>query len=164
MSEQLILQWLHDTWLGQVTREHEWIFPTFETLHFIGLSVLMGALLIVDLRLLGLFRRIPIQSALQFTHFAVVGFAINALTGIGLITSNPVNYWTNPAFKLKMALIVLAGLNLLYFETVERKKLRVMPGDADTLPDTKIVAGLSLTLWTTILVLGRILPQFSLIG
>lgn len=163
MYEQIVAT-IHDSWLGQTTRDVTWLFSTFETIHFVGLCILMGALLVVDLRLLGFMRRIPIAAALAYTHWAVFGFVLNLLSGIGFISSNPANYFDNPAFQVKMALVAVAGLNVLWFETVERRKVLAMAPEANPGADTKLVAALSLTLWVAIIVLGRVLPQFGQFG
>src|SRR5580698_4608213 len=113
MTELEILHRIRETWLGETVRESTWLFAAGETLHFIGLSMLVGALLVVDLRLLGFMRAVPIRSALAFLPFAIVGFLINLATGIAFFTNDPFMYWPNPAFRLKMFLILVAGLNAL---------------------------------------------------
>src|SRR3977135_2601944 len=129
MSEEDILHWIRDTWLGATVRESRWIFASGEILHFIGLSLLVGGILIVDLRLLGIIRRIPVRAALAFLPFVIAGFVINLLTGIVFFAADPYMYWPNPAFKLKMFLILLAGLNAIVF-TVWRQRLALrLPGE-----------------------------------
>jgi hypothetical protein len=163
VNEVQILALIHDSWLGEVCRSVTWLFPTFETLHFIGLTTLIGAMMIVDLRLIGMVK-IPMKSALRFTHVAFVGFALNVISGVGCFASNPSNYYHNPSFRLKMLLILLAGLNLVYFEVFERRKVLALGDGVATGLDTKIVAGLSLTLWTLVIILGRFLPVTALGG
>ena len=161
MSLQDILIAIGSSWLGHITRDVKWVFPTLETIHFFGLSMLYGALLVVDVRLMGLFREIPLQRAMAFTRLAILGFVLNILSGIGFFTADPLMYWPNPAFRLKMALVVLAGLNVIWFEAALRPRLADLAPDADTDHRTKLAGGLSLALWTVILLLGRLLPQFE---
>lgn len=161
MSEHDILMAIGRSWLGHVSRDVKWVFPTFETIHFFGLCMLYGALLVVDLRLMGMLREIPLQRAMMFTRLAIAGFVLNILSGIGFFAADPLMYWPNPAFRLKMALVVLAGINVIWFEAWLRPKLMSLPGDADTNRRTKVAGGLSLGLWTVILILGRLLPQFE---
>src|SRR5580658_6846239 len=104
MTEADILHWIKETALGETVRESTWLFATGETLHFIGLSLLFGSLLIVELRLLGFLRGIPVRAALDFLPFALLGFLINLATGIEFFTADPFMYWPNPAFRLKMFL------------------------------------------------------------
>jgi hypothetical protein len=138
-------------------RKVMWLFPASETVHFIGLTLLFGALMVVDLRLIGVIT-LPIRAALKFTHLAMAGFALNVISGIGCFASNPVNYYENPSFRWKMLLILLAGLNLAWFELVERRKVLSLPEGAATPLDTRVVAGISLLLWTGVIILGRFLP------
>src|SRR5437763_13134883 len=161
MTETEILHWIRDTSLGATVRQSRWIFAAGETLHFIGLSLLVGGILIVDLRLLGFFRRIPVRAALAFLPFAIAGFAINLLTGIAFFTADPLMYWPNPACRLKMLLILLAGLNAVLFMVLRRQRVLGLGDRESTGAVAKVSAGLSLLLWLCVLLLGRLLPSFE---
>jgi hypothetical protein len=161
MSEADILHWIRDTWLGATVRESRWIFASGEILHFVGLSLLVGGILIVDLRLLGFIRRVPIRAALAFLPFVIAGFLINLLTGIVFFSADPMMYWPSPAFKLKMFLILLAGLNALVFIVMAQRKTLSLRDDESTGTLAKVTAGLSLGLWLCVLLLGRLLPAFE---
>jgi hypothetical protein len=161
MTETEILHWIRDTSLGEAVRHSRWIFATGETLHFFGLSLLVGGILIVDLRLLGFIRRVPIRAALAFLPFVIVGFVINLLTGIVFFAADPMMYWPSPAFKLKMFLILLAGLNALVFTVMAQRKTLSLRDDESTGKLAKVTAGLSLSLWLCVLLLGRLLPAFE---
>jgi hypothetical protein len=161
MSEHEILAWIQGTRLGVATREIPWLFPTFETLHFIGLCILLGAMLIVDLRLLGRFRDVAPANVLKFSHVAAVGLAINLISGIGFFTSDPFNYWSNPAFQIKVLLLIIAFANIAWFELGARRRILALPVGADTPLGTKFIGAVSLTLWFTILILGRLLPDYE---
>jgi uncharacterized membrane protein len=161
MTEADILHWIRDTWLGATVRQSRWIFATGEILHFIGLSLLVGGILIVDLRLLGFIRRIPVRAALTFLPFVIAGFLINLLTGIVFFAADPYMYWPNPAFKLKMVLILLAGLNALVFTIMEHRHALTLDPDETAGTFTKVTAGISLSFWLAVLLLGRLLPAFE---
>ena len=118
-------------------------------------------MLIVDLRLLGFIRPLPIRAALAFLPFVIVGFAINMLTGIMFFAADPMMYWPNPAFRLKMFLILLAGLNALVFTLVEQRHALVLGEDDQATTFVKVSAGLSLSFWLLVLLLGRLLPAFE---
>jgi hypothetical protein len=161
MNEAEVLHWIKELPLGAAVRESRWLFAMGETFHFIGLCLMVGGLMIVDLRLLGYIRRIPMRAALAFLPFVIVGFLINLATGIEFFMTDPFMYWPNPAFKLKMFLIVLAGLNALLFTVMEHRHVLVMKDDEDTGRFTKVMAGLSLSLWLAVILLGRLLPTFE---
>src|SRR5437588_13094174 len=161
MTETEILHWIRDTALGAEVRQSRWMFATGETLHFLGLSLLVGGILIVDLRILGFLRHISMRSALSFLPFVIIGFVINMLTGILFFTADPLMYWPNPAFRLKMLLILLAGLNAVLFMVLGRQRVLDLGDRESTGALAKVSAGLSLLLWLCVLLLGRLLPSFE---
>lgn len=158
---QGFLQWAHDTWLGEATRAYAPMFTTGLVLHFIGLCVLLGAMLMVDLRLLGVIRGVSIRAVLTLLPFAIAGFVVNLLTGVMFFCFDPFGYWGNPAFKIKMTLVMIAGLNALWFTFAEHRKLAAAEGDQDVGVATKISAGASLLLWFTIILFGRLIVAFQ---
>jgi hypothetical protein len=161
MTEGEVLHWIKELPLGAAVRESRWLFAMGETFHFIGLCLMAGGLLIVDLRLLGFIRRVPMRAALAFLPFVIVGFLINLATGIEFFVTDPFMYWPNPAFKLKMFLILLAGLNALVFTVVDHRRELVLADGKNTGRYVKVTAGLSLGLWLCVLLLGRLLPAFE---
>jgi hypothetical protein len=81
MSETIAV-WLKSTALSQVMIEPPWLWPICETLHFIGLALLVGAAGLFDLRLMGFLKRIPIAAAMQMRGWAAAGIVINLITGV----------------------------------------------------------------------------------
>ncbi|MEJ1160570.1 DUF6644 family protein [Prosthecomicrobium sp. N25] len=155
------LEWFKQAWPGPIVRSTSWLFSFGEILHFIGLCLLLGSLLFIDLRLMGFYRGASVRSVLAFLPWTLFGFLLNAFSGWIFFTSNPASYIENPAFLLKMLLIVLAGLNAAAFTLIEhRAMLKVGPGQ-DTPALTKMLAGSSLLLWFAVLLLGRWLPIFT---
>lgn len=153
-----LLQALNDSALGAAMRGTIWMFPLMETLHFIGLCALFGALLFIDLRLLGFARAFPIAATGRLIPLAAAGVATNVISGFCLFSSDPVGYWANEGFRIKMVLVVLGGLNALWFEVREREGTLHLPSDGQAALSTRVVAGLSLGLWIVVLALGRLLP------
>jgi hypothetical protein len=164
MSEAEILLWLENTWLGAVAREVSWVWPLFEILHFMGLCILFGALLVVDLRVLGVGKQVPISSVMPFTRVALGGFALNLVSGIAFFCANPPNYWDNYAFRAKMALVLVGGVNALVFELMERRKLTAIQVGIDAGAGARLIAAGSLLTWTAVILLGRLLPFTGGIG
>jgi hypothetical protein len=161
MTEPEVLQWIKDLPIGAAVRQSRWLFGMGETLHFFGLCLMVGGLLIVDLRLLGYIRGIPMRPALAFLPWVILGFAINLATGIEFFMTDPFMYWPNPAFKLKMIMVLLGGLNALLFTVMEHRHVLVMGDDESTSTFTKVTAGLSLGVWFCVILLGRLLPAFE---
>ncbi len=164
MSVAHFYDWAHDTALGEFMRAASWAFSACETLHFMGLCLLLGALLVIDLRILGFYRQIRIDSAMKLVPLAVAGFAINLLTGVCFFASDPFNYGTNWMFGVKMVLIVLAGINAIYHEVACKARLCGLPEGVEPDRTAKFVAASSLVLWTLVIIAGRLLPQFGIEG
>ena len=154
MSETDILRWFRDTSYGELVRDVYWLFSALEIVHFIALCVLFGAILFVDLRLLGFNKHIPLAVCQRFIPVALIAFVLSLTSGLGFFCSAPLDYWPNPSFKLKMLLIALAGINALWFAVLERKAR----GETASPLSVRISAGLSIAIWLTVIVLGRLLP------
>lgn len=162
MTFSRLVDWSEATWLGEVGRDVFWVFPAGEVVHFIGLCLLMGAMLVVDLRLLGFGRRaLSIDAALSFLPAAIAGLALNIGSGILFLCAHPENYWPSTAFRLKLFAVALGAANALWFKFVEAPRLAGVPDEFEADARTKTVAALSLVIWTVVIVLGRFLPFVS---
>jgi hypothetical protein len=157
-----ILVAFRDSWFGQLMVAVPWLHSAFETIHFFGLSLMIGALLFVDLRVLGMFRAVDYRTVHRLVPLALLGFALNLITGLGFFCNDP-TWWYNPMFKLKMLFIAVAGANALEFTFVEQPKILALPDGADEHFGLriKISAALSLVLWILVILAGRLLPIFA---
>jgi hypothetical protein len=151
--------WLEATAVSKAVTHYSWIWPTCETLHFIGLALLIGNVGLLDLRMLGAAKGIPLAPLTRLVRWGVLGFVINLLTGIVFFVGAPSQYVNNIAFQLKLLFIVLAGANLAVFNLsgIGRTVGLLGPGD-DAPASAKIVAATSLFLWVGIMFWGRMLP------
>ena len=154
-------EWLLGLALNAWIQETVWAWPTLETLHFFGLSLLLGGLLIVDLRLMGFYQGLSLQATHSLLPWVVIGFLINLITGILFVIGDPARYLIHTGFQLKMLLIVLAGLNVGWFYLRVFRQLDSWPDRGSTTTEAKLIGGLSLGLWFSILVLGRFIPYVS---
>ena len=151
------------TFLGNSPLNHFMVnvgpaFPACETLHFIGLSLLFGSLLLVDLRAMGFFRDMPLIALHRLVPLAILGFAINLVTGLLFVAYDPPTYFGNSAFLWKMALIGLAGANALAFEFAVFRPLVAGNAAIEQGALIKLLAALSLLLWSGVLIAGRLIP------
>lgn len=154
-------EWMVSTPINQLVLGYAWSWPTLESLHFLGLCTLMGSLLIMDLRLIGFQRVIPLQAVHSLMPVAIVSFAINLITGVGFLFGDPGLYTANWAFWAKMILVLLAGVNfLVYFTKVEPMILKLGPNEA-TPAIAKMVGVFSLLFWFGVLSFGRLLPYLG---
>lgn len=148
---------LSQSWLGSAYST-SWGFPTLETLHFIGLCILFGGVLMLDARILGLTRQMPAKAAMAFASIAVVGFVIVAGSGVGLFSTDPLRYTANPVFLTKIALILLAGINALWYWLGPHSRV-ISLAEGEVAPaNAKLIAWASLLLWTVVIVMGRLIP------
>jgi hypothetical protein len=138
-----------------------WVWPVLEILHFIGLSLLLGALLIIDLRMAGFFRRINVAATHKMLPWVFVGFGINLVTGFFFVMGDPARYIANIGFRWKMVLVLIAGLNALAFWLKVNADMKNWEPHADTPAVAKIIAWVSLGCWFGVLLLGRLIPYIG---
>jgi len=150
-------KWLEQTAVGAAIRESLWLFPAIETMHLLGMAALVGAVGVLDLRLLGwLMRRERVtELASRLLPWAWAGFALQVITGGLLFSSEAVKVYGNPAFRLKMLLIFLAGVHALVFHWIVNRDVGSWD-DRAVLPVKARVSGLvSILIWVGIVAAGR---------
>jgi hypothetical protein len=133
-----------------------WVWATCETLHFVGLCLLFGIASFVDLRMLGVMKGISFQALHRMLPWGVLGFGINMITGMFFFVAASDQYTTNTVYQWKLVLIMLAGLNVLYF-TIFDEPWEVGAGD-DAPPMAKFVAASAFALVIGVIFCGRMLP------
>jgi hypothetical protein len=140
--------------MGQFMRGSPWAFPALQSLHFIGMALLVGAVAVMDLRVLGIASSLPIQSLRRLVPLALLGFTINVISGALFFAHDPYQYFFNPSFRLKVLLILTAGLNALWFQRgVFSNADWGVPEPASGL--AKLAAVVSLLLWVGVIAAGR---------
>jgi len=159
-----VYDWMQTTAIHEVVMFYRWTWPSLETLHFLGLCLLIGAILIMDLRLIGFQRSIPLKAVHGLMWVAIAGFSINLITGIGFLFGDPLLYVRNYAFWVKMVLILLAGLNFLYYITKVEPALDKLGPHDETPTPAKAVGVASLVFWFGALSYGRLLPYLGIGG
>lgn len=156
-----ILDWLGQTFISELMNNVFWLWPFMENLHFLGLSVMFGALLAVDLRVLGIAPNIPMKGAMKLIPLVLIAFTVNLLTGFAFVAASPYNYLFNLAFQWKMGLIAIAGINALWFWFGEHAKLVQLADGEQAEFSAKLIALLSLILWIAVILLGRLIPYLE---
>ena len=153
------LEWLGTTRWSVALLESIWVWPLIETTHVLSLGLFVGTTIMMDLRLLGLtFERVP---ASEFTGrmlpWTRLGFAVMVVTGLLIFYSNPVRYYLNVFFRLKVLVLIVAGLNVLLFHS--RVHRTVAEWDTDPVPPraARVAAVVSIVAWTSIVIAGRLI-------
>src|SRR5262249_41109158 len=136
--------WLSTTRASAFVLGHPWVWPTAATLHFIGLYMVVGAIGVIDLRLLGLAKRIPFAPLHRLLPWGMSGFLICLSRGLVFITGDPLQYVNNWVFWVKMSFVLLAGLNVatFYVTGIFDAAEKLGPGD-DAPRGAKVIAALS---------------------
>ncbi len=136
-----------------------WVWPILEDLHFLGLILLLGGVGILNLRILGFLKRLPLAPLHRFLPWGIAGFAINVITGFLFFMGMPAFYVVNVVFQIKLLTILLAGTNLIVFQctSVFLSLEEVGPGE-DAPKYAKVIAVASIFLWIAVIVLGRYIP------
>jgi len=146
--------------LGTAIAESSLAFPIIEGIHLIGLSVAVGLLFFTDLRLMGvLFKKIPLTDVLhQLRPWVLGGFVAIFISGGLLFLAEASTLVSSPAFAFKLVFLALAGLNALYFEFVIARRPEVTENRTALPRSVKYAGFASLTLWTLVIISGRLIP------
>jgi hypothetical protein len=140
---------------------NDWVWPVCEMTHYVGMSLIVGIIGTLDLRILGLFKSIPIAALRPLVPWAVVAFIGNLLTGLIFVTgtsSGASFYIDNLSFQLKMMVVLLTFANLFIFRLsgLERA-VYATPAGASAPAAAKAVAAFSIVAWVLIIFFGRML-------
>jgi hypothetical protein len=142
--------------IGAFVTGKPWMWPTCETLHFVGLSLLLGVVLAVDLRMLGFMKGVSFATLHRLLPWGILGFAINVFTGMFFFVGAPEQYTMNKTFYWKILFVMLAAINGLYFTVLDEPWVL---GSGDEAPLTaKVMAASAMALWVAVMFCGSMLP------
>jgi hypothetical protein len=159
---QYLCQWLYDLPTSTALRESDVVFPLIETFHVLAITLIAGTVVTVDLRVCGvIFRgesltRIT-RTLLPYTWY---GFVLMVITGLPLFVAEAAKLYGNPAFRVKLLLLGLAGLNALLFHKTAFRKIEDSDRRGVTSLAARAFASLSILLWSGVIVSGRLIAVF----
>jgi hypothetical protein len=156
MQLDAIYEWLQNTSVADTIGQSAYLFPLLESLHVLSITVMMGTIALVDLRLVGLINRErPVSQVLRdVLPFTIGAFISSVITGTLLFASHAVQYMSNGPFVAKMALMLVAGVNILIFHGVTQRTMQQW--ELGKPPLRAVIAGsTSLILWVAIVACGR---------
>jgi hypothetical protein len=158
-----ICQWLDSTRLNAAMRMSTWFFPTFDVVHTLGIVLVAGTIMLVDLRLLGLaLRSVPVAAVVErIVPWTLRGFALMFVTGALLFSSEAVKLYNSPAFRIKLVLLALAGLNALIFHQTVYRDAGNWDQSAAVPVRARLTGLLSLAFWIAIIAAGRAIAYGS---
>jgi uncharacterized membrane protein len=151
--------WLKTTALRSFVNDTDWVWPACEAIHFIGLALAFGVVMLLNLRMLGMMKAVSFADLHRTLPWGMLGFAINLATGMLFFIGVPEQYTNNAPFQWKIACLVLLGANLIYF-TCLTDPWRVEAGD-DAPRSVKVMAASTIVLWLGVVYFGRMLPYLG---
>jgi hypothetical protein len=158
-----VMAWLEDSTLGHLMRDSGvWTYAVVNLAHILGIALLFGSIFVLDLRLLGVWQRIPLAYLARPTVvIAACGFALAALTGGGLLATKATDYIGNPFFPIKLAAIALGLLNIMLVRRLPAWKVRANP-DLEPSQRRQLAwaGGVSLACWLTAISAGRLIAYW----
>ena len=135
---------------------HPYVWPACETLHFLGMSLMFGVLMVTNLRLLGWLRGMSFESVHRLLPFGLMGFAVNFGTGMFFFVAASEQYTQNVSFHWKMLMMLLAGVNYLVLTVYDETWTLPATDDAPLLG--KVLGASALVLTIGVMYFGRMLP------
>jgi hypothetical protein len=150
-----VLEWIEATSIGVWMRESLslWAFPTVLTLHTMGMGILVGASWMLDLRLLGINRKVPLSAFRWVVPVLTIGLTLNIVTGVMLFIKNATSWGTAIPFLVKMLLVIVSVALLV---PIRSHVYRSNPGD-EVSANVRFLAIASILAWTAAVTAGRLL-------
>jgi hypothetical protein len=146
-----LFDWMETSLVGSAVRDHLWVYPALLVMHAVGLAFAVGVNLAIALRVFGVAAALPVQPFARFLPALYLAFAVNAVSGIGLVFNNPSKWLADPVFYTKLLLLVLAMVAL---QVLNRRVLRA-PEAVNA--GSRTLAATSMLLWAGALVTGRLM-------
>jgi len=153
------LEWLEGLAWTTAIRESGWGYPLIETSHVASIVAFAGLVIMMDLRLVGVaFTHAPLaQIQRRLFPWQMAGLVPSTATGLLLCCIDPVRYYGNVSFRVKLVLLALAGLNALAFHLKTRRRDGQWDEDPQATATARLAGAASLLLWSAIIVSGRLI-------
>jgi len=155
---QHLVEWLQQTALNAWLLDSVWAWPALEIVHFMGLSLLFGGLIIFDLCVAGYLPTLQAAALRPLPRVMIAGFAVNFASGSLFFIGDPGRYSINIGFQLKILLVIVAGMNAFWFLWRFGAALPGWQTHADVPRLARVLAAISLFTWLAVLLLGRLIP------
>jgi uncharacterized membrane protein len=154
-----LLEWLQASPVAVFIHKRAWAFTTVEVIHVFAVSMVVGTIAIVDLRLLGRAstRRPFAELSRKVLPWTWSAFAIAVIAGTLLFATRATEYFTNTVFWIKMALIAVAGINMLVFEFITVRGVQSWNLAPTPPTPARLAGGISIVSWVLVVVLGRLI-------
>jgi len=154
------LEWLENTGVARMVQESSWGYPIILSAHAVGMAIVAGIVLVINLRVMGLASEAPLAAFRTMYRFALIGLAINAVSGTLLFVGNPDAFYESNPFRIKVILLVV-GITLMV------KTARYFFGSAGSVGNSlfathaRMMAALSVVVWIGVIVAGRLIAYID---
>jgi len=151
--------------VGQAMRQWLWLYPAVEVVHILGIALLFGSIVVMDLRLLGVWNKVSVRPlAAQVLPWSAAAFLLIVPSGLLMFVAHASEFIASPVFAVKMCLIMAALLNVGIFHAVTFRTADVWDSpqmrNLKPPPSARLAGALSLVLWTSVIACGRLLAYF----
>lgn len=155
-----MLDWLENTAVARFVQESVWGYPIVLSAHAVGMGILVGILLMINFRVLGFASRVPMAALRPMLQFAMIGLAINVISGTMLFMASANLFFESNPFRVKIVLLVVGAILLAampgrVFE--ERGAARVEAFDTGM----KVLAAIVILVWLGVIVAGRLIAYLD---
>lgn len=155
-TESARIEMLRGSVLSTFITNKTWIWPAAETLHFMGMGLLFGIVIAIDLRVLGVMPNVSYKALHQLLPWAVLGYTVNTITGMLFFVGAYQQYIGNPVFYWKLVLLLVSAVNALYLTLFD--DTWVLEAGQEAPMRVKWIAGSAVVLWIGVMYCGRMLP------
>jgi uncharacterized membrane protein len=154
-----LLEWLQASSWAVFIHKRPWAFTTVEVVHVFAIALVIGTIMIVDLRLLGFAsrKRPVVELSRQVLPFTWAAFVLAVIAGSLLFISRATEYFGNTMFWIKMALIAIAGINMVIFEFITVRGVKEWNLSPTPPLPARLAGGISIACWVLVLVFGRLI-------
>lgn len=144
--------------IAKAMRENLWLYPSVEIVHIVGFVVLVGSVVMFDLRVLGLSRHVPVRGlARHLLPWSVAALLLIVPSGLAMFAAHANDLLNNRAFQLKMALLLAAGMNAAIFHTGPYRSVAQWDTGVAAPAGARVSVAASIVLWISIIACGRLL-------
>ena len=157
------LIWLQDSTVGTWVAESIWGYPIVLSSHAVGMALVVGTVMMINIRILGFARNIPITLFDNLSVVAWIGVALNFLSGLALFSGDPTKFFYHPVFWIKISLITLGALSVWLALRTIRRTTWSLTGTLEAPARAKVLAGLSAVFWPCAIIAGRLIAYIEII-
>ena len=155
-----MLDWLENTGIARMVQESMWAYPIVLSSHAVGMAIVVGIVLMINFRILGLASGVPLSALKTMYRFALLGLVINGVSGTMLFVANADAFFESNPFRIKIILLII-GITLMVM--LSRRLFGSTDSVQNVVPtkQVKIMASISIVVWTGVIVAGRLIAYLD---